>query len=160
MPRIEVITTIRASIETVFDLSRSIDVHQLSQTAHQEKAVGGRVSGLIELNEEVVWEARHLGVSQRLSSRIVSMARPSHFRDSMVKGAFRRFDHDHFFVESADGVTTVRDVFDYTSPFGLIGRFMDVVFLKSYMQRLLVERNLVIKGIAESKEHEKFSKPA
>ena len=160
MPRIEVITKIRASIDMVFDLSRSIDVHQLSQTTHEEKAIGGRVSGLIELNEEVTWEALHFGIRQRLSSRIVSMSRPSHFRDSMIKGAFRRFDHDHFFVESAYGVTTVRDVFDYTSPFGLIGMLADFAFLKRYMRRLLVERNLVIKKVAESEDYEKFTKPA
>ncbi|MFD2602510.1 hypothetical protein [Flavobacterium suzhouense] len=41
------------------------------------------------------------------------------------------------------------DVFDYTSPFGLLGRMADVLFLKHYMAKLLTERNRVIKEYAE-----------
>ncbi len=150
MPRIEITTMIRAPIAVVFDLARNIDVHQASQSEHRERAVAGRVSGLIEEGEEVTWEAVHFGIRQRLCSRIVSMSRPRHFRDSMVTGAFRRFDHDHLFDESADGVTAMRDVFDYDSPLGILGRIADLLFLKRHMIRLLSGRGRVISQMAES----------
>jgi hypothetical protein len=39
----------------------------------------------------------------------------------MVRGAFARFDHDHFF-NSHDGESTeMRDVFDFNSPLGPLG---------------------------------------
>jgi ligand-binding SRPBCC domain-containing protein len=148
MPRLEIITDIAAPIERVFDLARSIDVHQESQTRHGEKAVAGRASGLIEAGETVTWEAVHFGVRQRLASRIEAMTKPVHFRDSMVSGAFASFDHDHHFEEIPGG-TRMRDVFDYTAPLGLLGRLADVLFLKSYMRRLLEERNAVIRKLAQ-----------
>jgi len=149
MPRIEITTEVVAPIERVFDLARDIDVHQLSQTKHRERAIAGRTSGLIGEGEEVTWEAVHFGVRQRLTSRITAMRRPAHFRDVMVRGAFRRFDHDHFFTSLPGKRTLMRDVFDYTSPLGWIGRLADLLFLHRYMARLLLERNLVIKRLAE-----------
>ncbi len=149
MPRIQTVTDVGASLETVFDLSRDIDLHQLSQAGNKERAVSGRTSGLIEMGEEVTWEAVHFGIRQRLTSRIVAMTRPTHFRDSMVSGAFKRLDHDHYFEGLPDGGTRMTDVFDFTSPLGVLGRLADVLFLKRYMRRLLDERNQVIKLTAE-----------
>lgn len=150
MPRIELITEISAPIEQVFDLARSIDVHAASQSRHGEKAVAGRMSGLIESGEEVTWEAVHFGVRQRLTSRIDTMNRPRHFRDSMVRGAFRRFLHDHYFESLPGGTTAMKDVFVYESPLGPLGRLADRLFLTAYMRRLLTERNAIIKRMAES----------
>jgi len=134
----------------VFDISRDIDAHQQSQAKNKEIAVAGRTSGLIEQGEDVTWEAVHFGIRQRLTSRIVAMNRPIHFRDSMVTGAFKRLDHDHIFETDPDGRTRMIDVFDYTSPMGFLGRMADAIFLKRYMRRLLEERNAVIKSMAES----------
>jgi ligand-binding SRPBCC domain-containing protein len=149
VPRIELVTDIAAPIEQVFDFARSIDVHQESQTRHREKAVAGRTSGLVEAGDTVTWEATHFGVRQRLSSRIDAMTLPVHFRDSMISGAFARFVHDHHFEEVAGG-TRMTDVFDYTSPLGLLGRLADVLFLERYMRWLLEERNEVIRRLAEA----------
>lgn len=134
MPRIELTTAIAAPIETVFDLARSIDVHAATQANHGERAVAGRTSGLIEQGEEVTWEAVHFGFRQRLTSRIVAMQRPTYFRDSMIYGAFQHLDHDHFFEVTPTG-TLMKDVFDYASPCGVLGQFVDWLFLESYMRR-------------------------
>ncbi|MCW1924309.1 SRPBCC family protein [Luteolibacter arcticus] len=148
MPRLELITDIAAPIGRVFDLARSIDVHQESQTRHRERAVAGKMSGLVEAGDTVTWEAVHFGVRQRLSSRIDAMTKPVHFRDSMISGAFAGFVHDHHFEETSRG-TRMTDVFDYTAPLGLLGRLADALFLERYMRRLLEERNGVIRRLAE-----------
>ena len=149
MARIELSYRIAAPPERCFDLSRSIDLHRVSTAATGEEAVGGVTSGLIGPGEEVTWRARHLGVRRTLTTRIVSFDRPRHFRDSMVRGAFRRFDHDHFFEPDGDG-TLMRDVFDYHAPGGPIGRLAERLFLTRYMRRFLDERNRVVKQVAES----------
>lgn len=150
MSRIELVTRIRAPRERVFDLARSIDAHVASATGTDEHPVEGKgkTSGLMELGDEVTWRARHFGVVQELTSRITAFDRPRHFRDSMVRGAFARFDHDHYFDE--DGNETVaRDVFDFDAPLGPLGRIADGVFLRRYMQRFLEERMRVLKEMAE-----------
>ncbi len=42
------------------------------------------------------------------------------------------------------------DLFDYTSPFGLLGKLADRIILKEYMTKLLTTRNKIIKDFAES----------
>lgn len=155
MPRIELESRIKAPIEVVFDLARSIDLHVESTSQTNEQAVAGCTTGLIGLGEEVTWEATHFGIRQRLTTKIVQFERPFHFRDSMVSGAFRRFDHDHYF-EFAAGQTMMRDVFDYTSPLGVLGHAADTLFLKRYMVNLLETRNRLIKSVAESGKAETF----
>ena len=93
MPVIELSTVICAPRERVFDLARSIDAHQDSTGATEERAVAGVTCGLIGLNDEVTWEARHLGVRQRLTVRVTAFARPKHFQDVMISGAFKRMVH-------------------------------------------------------------------
>lgn len=149
MPRIELTTLIAAPPERCFDLSRSVEAHLHSTSRSGERVVGGVTAGLLGPGDEVTWEARHLGVRQRLTSRITQFDRPRHFRDSMVRGAFARFDHDHFFEATATG-TLVRDVFDFDAPLGVLGRAAERLFLTAYMRRFLVERNEDLKRLAES----------
>ena len=150
MPRIELSTTIRAPIERVFDLARSLDLHSDSMSSTGERAVAGKTSGLFAPGDEVTWQARHFGVRQRLTSRMNGYERPRHFRDTMVRGAFRRFDHDHFFTATDAGTTTMRDVFDFDAPLGPLGWLANALFLTRYMRKFLLIRNETLKAVAES----------
>lgn len=148
MPIIRLETNIIATPEVVFDLARSIDLHQLSAGKTNEEAVAGRLTGLMELNEEVTWRARHFGIYQKLSSKMVTLERPYCFVDVMTKGIFKRFSHEHIF--KTDGEQTIMtDIFDYTAPLGILGRIADSLFLERYMTHFLKERNAVIKMYAE-----------
>jgi hypothetical protein len=60
------------------------------------------------------------------------------------------FRHDHIFEEK-DGKTVMTDVFEYRTPFGFLGRISRIVYsLEKYMTNLLLQRNKVIKEVAES----------
>lgn len=153
MPIIELRTEIKADIELCFDLARSINLHSRSLEHTNEKAIGGVTSGLIGFGEEVCWQAKHLGINWTLTSKITQFARPYHFRDSMQKGPFKRFDHDHIFESQCcqdQKKTIMIDRFDYESPFGLLGSLADILILKVYMRNLLRIRNEQIKKAAES----------
>lgn len=152
MPLIRLETLIDASVERCFDLARDIDLHMRSTEQTSEIAVAGVTSGLIGPGEEVTWEATHFGVRQRLTSKITAFNRPSHFRDSQIQGAFKRFDHDHYFKSVEAGKTLMRDDFDYQAPLGWIGAVADRLFLKRHMRVLLEKRNLLIKTAAETSD--------
>lgn len=110
MPRIEIQTEIKADKQIVFDLSRSIDLHKISTKHTNEEAIAGKTSGLIALNESVTWKAKHFGVTQILTSKITEFESPHYFADEMVHGAFKRFKHEHHFVDSQNG-TLMTDFF-------------------------------------------------
>jgi ligand-binding SRPBCC domain-containing protein len=155
MPIIKLETVVNAPVERVFDLARSIDLHKDTMSKYDEKAVAGITSGLIKINETVTWEATHFGIRQNLTSKITAFERPQHFRESMVRGAFKRFDHDHFF-EEINGRTLIKDVFDYDSPLGILGWIADTLFVEKHMREMLEERNEIIKRIAESDDWQQF----
>src|SRR5688572_30746371 len=155
MPVIELSTVIRAPRERVFDLARSIDAHQDSAGGTQEQAVAGITKGLIGMDGEVTWEARHFGVRQRLTVRITAFDRPRHFQDVMISGAFKSMAHDHTFAEHAAG-TLMSDRFEFRSPLGILGAIDDRAVLVSYMRRFIVRRNEVLKQLAESSEWRRY----
>jgi ligand-binding SRPBCC domain-containing protein len=148
MDRIELTTSINAPIERCFDLARSIDLHLESTKQTGEKAIAGRISGLIELGETVTWRAKHFGIWQNLTSKITAFDYPNSFTDEMVNGAFKSIRHEHLFYP-ANGGTLMKDVFMFESPLGIFGRLANFLFLRRYMANLLKTRNQVIKAAAE-----------
>lgn len=76
MPMIYHETYIEAPIERCFDLARSIEVHIETVPKTSERAIAGTTSGLMELGDWVTWKATHLGVRQKLTSKITEMERP------------------------------------------------------------------------------------
>ena len=149
MPVIELKTIIKSDIEICFDLSRSIDLHQLSTAHTNEKAIDGKTSGLINLNEFVTWRATHFGVTQKLTSKITAFNKPFHFRDEQLKGPFKYIVHDHNFEVESD-IVIMKDIFRFQSPFGIVGKIVDSIVLTSYLKKLLVQRNEVIRDYAET----------
>lgn len=151
MPRIVLTTEINASKEIVFDISRSIDLHKISTEQTNEEAIAGVTTGLIGLNEWVTWQAKHFGISQKLTTKITEFEYPNYFTDEMMKGAFKNFKHKHVFESHQNG-TLMTDYFDYTSPLGFLGKIADALFLKKYMTNFLKKRNTTIKAFAESEK--------
>jgi ligand-binding SRPBCC domain-containing protein len=151
MVTLEEVTVIRAPIERCFDLARSVDVHLTGNVRHGETAVadGGLTSGLLGLGDRITWRARHFGIWQQLTSQITTMDRPLYFQDTMVRGAFRSLQHDHFFRALAPDLTEMREVFCFAAPWGILGRLAEILVLRRYMRKLLSERNDALRKIAE-----------
>ncbi len=148
MPLIELKTFIKAAPEICFDLSLDIDLHMQSMEQTNEKAIGGRTGGQIKLGESVQWRARHFGLYFTMTSRITELVRPLHFTDEMINGPFKRLHHQHIFEKTTEG-TMMTDLFEFESPFGMLGTFANKTFLENYMRRLLTKRNELIKKTAE-----------
>jgi len=148
MTTITIVTKIHASPEQCFDASRDLDLHLESMGHTGERAVAGRTSGLIELGEQVTWEGRHFGIRQRFTSAITAYDRPRHFQDSMVRGAFRSFVHDHYFAPCDEG-TLMTDVLVFRSPFGMLGAIVDRMIMTAYLTRMLTKRNEIVKAALE-----------
>ncbi len=151
MPKIVIETYIKSDKKIVFDLSRSIDLHKLSTEKTNEKVIAGRTSGLIEIDESLTWRAKHFGIYQNLTSKITGFEYPIYFCDEMQKGAFKRFKHEHCFSDFKQG-TLMKDIFDYTAPLGFLGKIADLIFLRKYMTKFLIERNEMIKKFSESEK--------
>jgi ligand-binding SRPBCC domain-containing protein len=151
MPKFEITTEINSTIEICFDLSRSIDLHKISTAKTNEKAIAGITTGLIKLNETVTWEATHFAIRQNLTSKIIEFKRPHYFIDQQIKGIFKSMIHKHKFKQLDNRVIMI-DIFEFQSPFGILGKIFNKLILTNYMKQLLIDRNNVIKEFAESEK--------
>jgi ligand-binding SRPBCC domain-containing protein len=155
MPIIHLTTIINAPIERCFDLARSIDLHQHTSKQTKEKAIAGVTKGLINKGETVTWKAKHFGIMQTLTSVITKMESPYSFEDCMVEGAFKKIKHRHTF-EKKGQQTIMKDIFEFESPLGFLGKAFNKLILTNYMKRFLLERNNEIKRIAECDDWKKY----
>jgi len=150
VPNIHLETLIHAPQALCFDLARDVDAHLASTSATQERAVAGVTHGLMNLGDEVTWEAVHFGVRQRLTAKLTRLERPTLFVDVQVKGAFASFTHTHQFRGAASGTLMIDD-FEFVSPLGFLGRLADALFLERHMRRFLIARAQYLKGAAEER---------
>ena len=155
MQTVRLETRIAAPATRSFLLSLNIDL-QMDVTARtRERAIAGVTGGLIGPDECVTWEGRYLGLLVHHTSKIVAYEPPTFFCDAMMKGIFKSYRHEHHFVESTDG-TIMLDVLEFAAPFEWLGRIAEKVVLRKYLEAFLIERNAMIKRVAESDQWQKY----
>ena len=155
MSTINLETHTRASAEICYKLSLNVDLHQESTSKTGEHIVAGIQNGIMKLGDTVTWKAKHFGVWQTLTTKITEEKSYSFFVDEMTKGSFKSMRHEHYFIEN-EGFTTMKDVFMFESPLGILGKIFNELILEKYMKRFLMERNQLIKEIAESEKIKKY----
>ena len=151
MTLIHLTTFIAAPAERVFDLCRSIDLHKKSMSHVQEEAVAGARTGLIEQDETVTWKAKHLFRTRILKVRITEMKKGLFYTNEMAEGDFKKMKHEHHF-KKVDNGTILINLFSFETPYGLLGKMAEKLFLKRYFRKLLAQRVAAIKDYAESEK--------
>ncbi|MEP6945025.1 MAG: SRPBCC family protein [Acidobacteriota bacterium] len=103
----------------------------------------------VELGQIVTFRGKHLGFRQILTVKVVELEHGRRFVDKMIEGRFRAFRHTHEFVD-VGGKTLMRDILNWTSPFGILGRVADKTFIERHLRKFVIGRNLRLRAIAES----------
>lgn len=148
MTTITLETSIKNTIDAVFERSLDIDFHQKSVSKTQETAIAGVTTGQIGFNETVTWRGKHFGVFLTHTSLISALEKPYTFTDEMIEGNFKSFKHIHTFTTSK-GVTIAKDELTYEVPYSIFGQLFNVLFLKRHLTKFLLSRNLAIKNSLE-----------
>jgi ligand-binding SRPBCC domain-containing protein len=115
--------------------------------------VEGRIAGLITAGDTVRWEGMQLGFANYHVSRIVpeTWDPPYFFQDRMIAGRFRSFEHDHRFIESANG-TFLDDCIRFTMPLGWAGELVGRAILVPHILGLMRRRFSLLQHLAETEE--------
>lgn len=150
MTTIELITLIEAPVETCFQLSLSIDLELKAAKADQIRAVSGVTSGFIGAGQQVTWRTKQFGITVSHTSEITGFQEPLFFQDSMVKGVFKSFRHDHFFQSLGGSRTEMRDLMRFSMPVWMMGIISERLLVRPRLMRLLLLRNSLIKETAEA----------
>lgn len=90
---------------------------------------------------EVDIRVRVLGVPLRWRSRIEACEPGRYFVDRQVRGPYRHWRHEHRF-EAAAGGTWIRDVVEYSLPFGRLGDVVGGSWVRRVLARMFHFRGL------------------
>ena len=110
--------------------------------------MSSHASDLLGPGDVVTWEARHLGVRQRLTSKIIQYDAPRCFEDEQIAGPFASFWHRHEFT-GRDDTTVMSDLVRYRAPFGPIGWLVERIYLDRYLRGFLERRAAHLRALAE-----------
>jgi ligand-binding SRPBCC domain-containing protein len=115
------------------------------------KPIEGKTSGLMTVDDRLLWAGWKFGVPQMHESLISQYERPAFFQDTMERGRFKRYQHDHYFYEM-DERTVLNDKIRFTMPLGILGRIVGKFVLVPYLSRRLRRRLVLLKRVAESRK--------
>ena len=145
-------TVIAAPIERCFRLSTSIEVVGLTLGM---RPVEGRLGGMILAGDQLVWRGWKFGLPQMHETLITGFEEPVFFQDTMGRGRFAAFQHDHRFSE-VEGGTLLEDELRFSMPLGWAGALVGKAVLVPHIRGLLRRRFALLKSLAEGEGWKKY----
>lgn len=104
--------------------------------------------GPIEMraNTPIDYRLNWHGIPLHWQTKIVYWKSPYRFEDLQVKGPYRLWHHTHTF-ETVDGGTLLSDCVEYALPFGLLGKLIHVLSVRSSVRAIFDFRHRQIQEI-------------
>jgi ligand-binding SRPBCC domain-containing protein len=146
---------VQAPLERCFLLATHIGLVEQTIGLHPGGGPEFKKSGLIEDGDRVKWTGWKFGLPAFHETLITEYDRPHFFQDSMAKGMFKSFSHDHRFDE-VDGQTLMIDIVRFSMPLGPLGKAVGKAVVVPHVLDLLLRRFQLLKRIAESDEWERY----
>jgi len=116
---------------------------------------GTRSEGMVARGDRVVWYGWKFGLPHMHESVISRYEAPAFFQDTMERGRFKRFQHDHQFSE-VDGHTLMVDYVRFSLPLGVAGRMVGRQVVMPHVVKLLRTRLRLLKSLAEGEEWRQY----
>jgi ligand-binding SRPBCC domain-containing protein len=139
---------VNAPIERCFLLATNIE---LVGRALGMKPLEGKTSGMVVAGDRLLWVGWKLGFPQMHETVISQYDPPAFFQDTMARGRFKRYQHDHYFFEM-DERTVLNDKIRFTMPLGFVGRIVARFVLVPYLSKKLRRRLSMLKKVAENRK--------
>jgi ligand-binding SRPBCC domain-containing protein len=143
---------VNAPIDQCFQLSTNIAL--VGRTLRM-RPIAGKIEGMFGEGDRLVFRGWKFGFPQMHESLITRYERPVFFQDTMGRGRFSRFQHDHYLVEIG-GCTLLNDKLRFTVPYGWAGKMVARFVLIPYLCRLLRRRMQLLKRVAETEEWRRY----
>jgi ligand-binding SRPBCC domain-containing protein len=146
---------VQAPLERCFLISTNIAL--VEQTIGLKPGGGAEFqkTGLIAGGSRVKWTGWKFGLPAYHETLITEYDRPHFFQDSMAKGMFTSFSHDHRFDE-VDGQTLMIDIVRFSLPLGPLGKAVGKAVVVPHVLGLLLRRFQLLKRIAESDDWKQY----
>jgi ligand-binding SRPBCC domain-containing protein len=143
---------VNAPIERCFLLSTNLE---LVQRTIRMRPVKGKTAGLVGAGDHLTWRGIKFGIPAFHETLITEYDRPRFFQDTMERGYFRHYQHDHHF-HWLDGQTLMYDIVRFSLPLGWPGREIGKRIVVPHFLDLMLKRFEMLKRIAEGDDWERY----
>ena len=146
---------VNAPIERCFQLATHLTLVADVLGMKPVEGRGTRSEGMVARGDRVVWYGWKFGLPHMHESVISRYEAPAFFQDTMERGRFKRFQHDHQFSE-VDGHTLMVDYVRFSLPLGVAGRMVGRQVVMPHVVKLLRTRLRLLKSLAEGEEWRQY----
>jgi ligand-binding SRPBCC domain-containing protein len=155
MPRLEFLTEIDAPQEAVWKLHDSLDgLKQITPPGTKLRIINPPVRLEKGIRFTLLLRQPPIPFPMRWEVVYTEYDPPLRFVDEQVKGPFAWWRHEHRFEPRPDGRTCLRDVVEYTPPFGILGKIADALFIRRQLTAMFAYRHRVTKQTLEAARKE------
>jgi ligand-binding SRPBCC domain-containing protein len=145
-------THVNAPIDRCFLLGTSLKLVSRTLGMH---ALERDETGLVQPNDHLIWHGWKFGFPQMHETLVTAYDRPHYFQDSMGRGRFKRYQHEHTFTE-IDGHTLLHDKIRFSLPLGWAGDMVARSVVVPYIAGMLHRHLQLLKRVAETDEWRKY----
>jgi ligand-binding SRPBCC domain-containing protein len=145
-------THVNAPIDRCFLLGTSLKLVSRTLGMH---ALERDETGLVQPNDRLIWHGWKFGFPQMHETLVTAYDRPHYFQDSMGRGRFKRYQHEHTFTE-IDGHTLLHDKIRFSLPLGWAGDMVARSVVVPYIAGMLHRHLQLLKRVAETDEWRKY----
>ena len=146
---------IKAPIERCFLLSTNQELARRTLGLRVARRRPSRCSGLIMEGERFARRNWWLGLPHTHESVVSRCEPPSYLQDTMVRGRFRRLQHEHQFIE-IEGHVLLTATVRFSLPMGRAGRWIGRRLTVPRVSAMLRSRLELLRKVAETDEWKRY----
>ena len=146
----------KASAETVYRWHALPDALQKLTPPWEKAEVVEQTGSIEQIGSRVKIRVCIGPISQTWTSEHTACEPGRMFRDTMVSGPFRRWEHTHLFIPDGDEASWLEDRVEYGMPFGRLGNLVAGGYIKKRLGRMFAWRHSkTAEALAEEIEFKK-----
>jgi ligand-binding SRPBCC domain-containing protein len=108
-----------------------------------------QVTPSLEIGSPTIVDIRTGFLYIRFESLHTAYDPPHSFEDQQVRGPFKRWRHRHIVEPHPDGALLIDDI-EYTPPFGILGRIVDLIAIKPRLRKVFAFRHRMTRDYCEN----------
>lgn len=136
------------SIQTAWDFfSSAKNLSRITPPEMRFKIINDFEDDGIYENMLIDYTVRPLfGIPLNWQTIITRVNEPFQFTDEQKKGPYKKWKHEHTFIEKENG-TFIRDVVTYALPFGFLGRIAHFLFVRKKLNQIFEFRRKTLEDL-------------
>ncbi len=115
--------------------------------------VVARSGGIEQPGSRVKIQVRVGPITQTWTAEHIACEPGRMFRDTMISGPFRHWEHTHLFIPDGENSSWLEDRVEYELPLGRVGKFIAGAYIHRRLSRIFAWRHRVTAEALESQNH-------